>query len=91
MRKAGGRRHTCGAAKAGISQPSHGLDGRYGTAASMPGTLQHADLQIRIPAHWAGRGALIHESDAPDVSASGAYPWTAKVRELTVTPSQPGI
>ena len=40
--------------------------GRYGTAASMPGILQDADLQIRIPAHWAGRGALIHESvDTP--------------------------
>jgi hypothetical protein len=56
IRKADGRRHAYGAAKVGISQPSHVLDGRYGTAASMPGTLQDADLQIRIPAHWPDAG-----------------------------------
>src|ERR1700720_2566799 len=50
--KAEGRRHAYGAAKVGISQLSHGRGGRYGTAASMPDTLQDADLQIRIPAHW---------------------------------------
>jgi hypothetical protein len=56
IRKAEGRRHAYGAAKVGISRLSHGLGGRYGTAASMPDTLQDADLQIRIPAHWPDAG-----------------------------------
>jgi hypothetical protein len=35
-----------------LLQVSHGLAGRYGTMASIPDTLQDADLRFWIAEHW---------------------------------------
>jgi len=38
-----------------LSQISHGLDGRYGTMASIPDTQQDADLRFWISEQWLDR------------------------------------